>query len=245
MTGVRSSGDDRTPLRVVFVGVVLGLILVLEPHQGLASHISEQQAIEAFQALEGRIDNLEVENSDQQAQIDALIELANSLLPAPLTVFVSSGSYAPGIDFSSLEDADGICQQLATDAGLSGAYKAWLSNELASPSSRFNRSSARYVLTDGTLVAQDWSDLTDCTNPNCLRHPIDLDDTQTAATSDYVWTGTTATGVVDLAEGDCLAWSSTVLGGGAGRVDSIGGSWTSILYGRFCGLSLLLYCFEQ
>jgi hypothetical protein len=166
------------------------------------------------------------------------------LFPDPLTVFITSQAYAPVVDFGSLEDADGICQQRATDAGLSGTYKAWLSDEFESPSLRFSQSAAPYVLTDGTLVAAGWSDLTDCTNPNCLHHPINLDENQAPAAGDYAWTGTTETGEVDLAEGTCVGWTSTDYGGGAGRVESIG-SWTSILYGRYCGLSLHLYCFEQ
>lgn len=244
MTGDWKSAENKTPLRILLLGAVFGLALALQPQQALASHISEQQAIDAFQALRGRVDDLEAENSGQQQQIDDLSALVYSLFPDPLTVFISSQAYAPVIDFGSLADADGICQQLATDAGLSGTYKAWLSDEFESPSSRFSQSAAPYVLTDGTLVAAGWSDLTDCTNPNCLHHTIDLDQNQAPAAGDYAWTGTTQSGEVDLAEGTCLGWTSSDGGGAAGRVESLGG-WTSVLYGRYCGLSLHLYCFGQ
>lgn len=244
MRGNRTSSGGGALWRIVLGAAALGFAVALPAQRATASHVSEEQAIAAFLALKERVDRLEVENAEQQSQIDALTALIQSLLPAPRTVFITSRAYAPVLDFSGLGDADAICQQHATDAGLSGTFKAWLSDQLNSPSTRFTRSAGPYVLPDGTLVAAGWDDLVDCTNPNCLFHPIDLDEFQAPAAGDYVWTGTTQVGEVDAAEGTCQGWTSADYGGAAGRVDSLGG-WTSILYGRYCGLSLHLYCFQQ
>src|SRR4051794_29230703 len=52
-------------------------------------------------------------------------------------------------DFGGLANADGICQVAADDAGLGGTYKAWLSDNTASPSTRFTRAAQPYVLPNG------------------------------------------------------------------------------------------------
>ena len=244
MRGKRSLSGGGIPWRGLALLAALALAQAALPHRAAASHISEKQAIEAFQALKNRVDALEAENAAQQEQIDTLSALIQSLLPAPRTVFITSRAYAPVVDFNGLADADTICQQHAAEAGLAGTFKAWLSDEIDSPASRFAKSAGPYVLTDGSLVAAGWGDLVDCTNPNCLFHPIDLDEYQAPAAGDYVWTGTTRAGEVNVYEGTCAGWTSTDYGGAAGRVDSLGG-WTSILYGRYCGLSLHLYCFQQ
>lgn len=59
--------------------------------------------------------------------------------------------------------ADMICQGEADAAGLTGVYKAWLSdsNPANCPASRFTHSTGPYVRVDGKIVAQDWADLTD------------------------------------------------------------------------------------
>lgn len=244
MGGEQRPIDGRTRVRVVRPLLAFGLALAVQMPAALASHISEEQAIEAYQALKERVDRLEADNAGQQEQIDALFALIYSLLPDRRTVFVTSRTYAPVVDFGGLEDADALCQRHATEAGLSGTYKAWLSDELTSAASRFDQSAGPYVLTDGSLVAVDWDDLVDCTNPNCLRHTISLDEYQAPAAGDYVWTGTTQAGGTDYYEGTCVSWTVTETGGAAGRIESVGG-WTSVLYGRYCGLSLHLYCFQQ
>jgi len=230
--------------RATIVAALLALALAAQPQIAAADHIPEEQAIAAFQALKKRVDALEAENATQQKQIDELTALLLSLLPDARTVFITSQAYAPVLDFAGLDDADALCQQHATAAGFAGSFKAWLSDETSSPSTRFTRSAGPYVLPDGTLVAAGWDDLVDCTNPNCLFHPIDLDEFQAPAAGDYAWTGTTQAGEVDADEGTCVGWTSTDTGGAAGRVDSLGG-WTSVLYGRYCGLALHLYCFQQ
>ena len=49
-------GDMSRLLRAIFV---VAAMLALQPYVSLATHISEQQAIQAFQALQARVDALE------------------------------------------------------------------------------------------------------------------------------------------------------------------------------------------
>lgn len=75
-------------------------------------------------------------------------------------VFVSSSAHSGNL--GGVAGADAICQGLATNAGLPGTYRAWISDTLGnSPSSRFARSTSPYARVDGTVVANDWADLTD------------------------------------------------------------------------------------
>ena len=76
-------------------------------------------------------------------------------------VFVTSQSHNG--DFGGLTGADAFCQSLALTAGLSGTYKAWLSDTTGSPATRFAQASVPYRLVDGTTIANDWNDLTDGT----------------------------------------------------------------------------------
>ena len=85
-------------------------------------------------------------------------------------VFVTSIEFATGTPydsddspntFSSLSDADCICQDLAEAASLPGTYMAWLSTDDASQDTRFiTKSTVPYVRPDMEIVAEDWNDLT-------------------------------------------------------------------------------------
>jgi tetrahydromethanopterin S-methyltransferase subunit B len=98
-------------------------------------------------------------------------------------VFVSSQTYFGG-GLGGLAGADATCQGLADGAGPKGTFKAWLSADGASPSTRFTRSSVPYVLPDGTtVVANDWADLTS----GSLQHAINMTEAKQNLAED-VWT---------------------------------------------------------
>ncbi len=90
---------------------------------------------------------------------------------AECTVFVTSTRHDG--DLGGLEGADDICQELSRVAGLSGSFKAWLSDDSDSPSSRFTHAETPYVLTDGARIASNWGELTTAVT----RH-IDVDERQ-------------------------------------------------------------------
>jgi len=152
------------------------------------------------------------------------------------TVFVTSGSYDGNL--GGLAGGDAICQAAADSAALAGTYYAWLSSSTQSPSTTFTQSGVPYVLVDGTVVANNWSDLTD----NSLDNPINLD-ANSSIGSGYVWSGTYSDGTASSLT--CGDWNSTSSGGGLGDTSAINNMWTSGRATENCLTNYRLYCFQQ
>ncbi len=168
---------------------------------------------------------------------------------SPKTVFVTSESYTGNL--GGLAGADQKCNDLAAAAGLSGTYKAWLSDSSASPDTRFTRSAEPYTLVDGTVVASDYNDLVN----GSLLAPIDVTEVGDSISGfTKVWTFTFSSGqsAVEATQAcsgppggaDWTADNSIYLSG-VGRVqDTAYSGWSD--YGtQGCGQALPLYCFEQ
>ena len=85
-------------------------------------------------------------------------------LAAGKRMFVTSLAYTA--NFGGAAAADASCQSLASAAALGGTWKAWLSTSISSPSSSFTQASVPYQRVDGTLIANNWADLTDGTLAN-------------------------------------------------------------------------------
>ncbi len=170
-------------------------------------------------------------------------------------VFVSSLTYKgdmnkeeiPPLEASVMGVArgDARCQALATAAGLSGTYKAWLSDGVDSPAIRFDiRFTGLYRLTtpDHPDVASGWSGLT--TKP--LLHALDADEKGESAAGEIVWTNTLPDGT-PASNLHCNNWSSIKVGdqttvGGSDQTDP---TWTNLLPGQSCASPYRLYCFED
>lgn len=125
---------------------------------------------------------------------------------APHIVFVSSQTFTG--NFVGSPGADFRCNQLASEADLAGIYKAWTA-DTSSPDTdprafRFRRSSGPYILVDGTVVADDWADLT----AGNLSAPIELNENGNA-TDVEVWTNVAIDGTrLDVAEeSGCDHWN--------------------------------------
>jgi hypothetical protein len=86
------------------------------------------------------------------------------------TMFVTSVSQSG--DMSGVLGADDTCNSRAHIAGLPGHYQAWLCDGIDYPAKRSTRATVPYVRTDGVLIAQDWSDLTD----GQIASPLDHDE---------------------------------------------------------------------
>ncbi len=156
------------------------------------------------------------------------------------TVFVTSTTYTGNI--GGLAGADTECDNRALAGGLVGTYKAWLSTSLTdNPANLFEKSTEPYLRTDGVLIANDWTDLTD----GSLQNPIDRDESgqQVAA---FAWTGTKKDGTPDP-DLDCGDWgsSSSTLTGRVGSTFGTMHDWTDAGSPRDCDNSHRLYCFEQ
>ena len=146
-----------------------------------------------------------------------------------------------------LSGADQACNDMAQAAGLSGAFKAWLSSAAGSPASRMNKFPGPYRLTNGQRVAQSWNDLVD----GSLSVPIDRDERGLAAAMSFiceggeVWSNTTAAGVAASPQ-DCGGWNSTSGTSNAGNIGFSDQRWTNsgcTAVGCFSQLSI--YCVEQ
>ena len=173
-------------------------------------------------------------------------------------VFVSSQRHLG--DFGGAIGADSFCQNLASIAGLSGTFKAWLSEStyISSPAGRFIQSSIPYTLVNGTRIANDWSDLTD----GSIQNPINIDEYGNASIAAMVFSFTQIDGSPGLFEsstsscyGDdcnCNNWTnpneqgSPPPGSAVGQTSITTDDWTDYSFGNFCGPSgYPVYCFEQ
>ena len=136
-------------------------------------------------------------------------------------VFVTSLKYDGNL--GGLPGADAKCQVRAAAALLPGTYRAWLSDATGSPSTRFTKSTIPYRLVDGTLIANDYTHLTN----GSAQGKIVLTETggapirtgfcgpQDPAVPDriMVWASTAADGSLVSSSGTCTNWTDIAVGG--------------------------------
>jgi len=135
---------------------------------------------------------------------------------------------------------------MADDAGLAGTFMAWLGDGTEGPRERFTQD-GRFVLVDGTLIADSWDDLTDGT----IAHYIDQTEdgeapTETilrCSTTQAVWTGAWSNGATGGTH--CSAWTDDNSPGVLGRMDATDSYWTFACTVGACNFSASIYCFEQ
>ncbi len=167
----------------------------------------------------------------------------------PRRVFVTSETYKgdllPAIDNKTgLALADAHCQALAS-AKLSGNFKAWLSDDTGSPSTRFDTNfTGAYQLVDGTsIVSGGWAELTS----GNLKHAIDRDEQNNVLDEATPWSNTTSDGTkVTMDEASCMNWTSKLLAvsGRVGDSSAMDAAWSDA--GAIpCSVPLPLYCFED
>jgi hypothetical protein len=173
-----------------------------------------------------------------QTQINLLTHLSRDGAIVFVTSTASTG------DLGGVAGADQICNDLAAAADLPGKYLAWIStNSGDAPASRFTRKTGPYMLVDGTIIANNWDDLTDGT----LSAPIDIDENGDLVARD-VFTNVQTDGTVNGSIGDCNGWTDGASTGGAGTgLDSVtDGSWTQYDSDYdICTATNRLYCFSQ
>jgi hypothetical protein len=171
----------------------------------------------------------------------------------PRHVFVTSQTVAGG-NIGGIPGADDICRTLAVSANLGTSFIAWLSDDTSSPVGRFAEDAGPYVLVDGSIVANNWTDLTSGT----LRHPIDTTElggppptSSTICGNDAVWTDTDPNGIVFQGDASCDGWSNlmgTTAGFGSTTATA---EWTDMCLGGSAGGTPTclgtapLFCFEQ
>ncbi len=158
-------------------------------------------------------------------------------------VFVTSTRYDGNL--GGLAGADTKCQDIANAKGMGGTWKAWLSDSKTSASSRLIHSNNPYVLLDGSIVANNWTDLTDGT----LQTPINMDENGYQTINEMaVWTSTKVDGsTYSPYANNTLCNDYTVADEnysmcGMGYVNN--NEWTD-WSSDWCKGTNRLYCFEQ
>ena len=159
-------------------------------------------------------------------------------------VFVTAETY-PG-NLGGVDGANHKCQAEADAAGLSGNFRAWIGTNSYSPYSNWasQYQNVKYVLTDGTTIANDWAQLTS----GILQTTINLDAEQQSHLNALVWTALKYNGTFTdnggYADG-CSAFTSM---SGLSVVGTTGvGSqiyWTQSTTAS-CGSEARLYCFQN
>lgn len=159
------------------------------------------------------------------------------------TLFLSSQTYTGNL--GGLPGADAKCQALAnTQSSLKNkTFKAWLSDPKTAVKDRLALAKIPYALTDGTIIADNWEDLTD----GALATIPSLDEAgKSVSTNTSVWTNTSASGAITATrlQRTCWDWTASTRYGAGGSAVSTAASWTDsgLLY---CGGAVRLYCVEQ
>ena len=169
------------------------------------------------------------------------------------TVFTTSTLYngdlkTAGGGATGVEGADNICNELARAAGLPGTYTAWLSDSFTDARDRVTQSGVPYRDVTGTIVADDFTDLTDCSNPLCLQGAIYRDEFGRDAGvwttgSRTVWTNTATDGSKGV--NSCNDWSSVGSVGTWGLIDQRSGPGWTAWNQAACTGEIHLYCFQD
>jgi hypothetical protein len=156
------------------------------------------------------------------------------------TAFITGGTFMAA---SGIGTADQLCATEATNAGLSGTYKALLATSTASPISRFDTNGAPWVRVDGAQLAP---------TANSLLSALYLDaGLNVTANGTYigpfgVWTGSTSLTTKGTSTSTCGDWSSTT---GAGISGTSGATEVADAFGASstagCGSSFKVYCLQQ
>lgn len=142
-------------------------------------------------------------------------------------------------NLGGLSGAHAICQNLATNAGLPGTYKAWLATDTVSVSSSLSHSTVPYYLPNGVKLADNWDDLLDGTTA------VDFNITEASV---YVppnipWTGTHYDGTTVIGA-NCNGWTTSAANVVGADGNSMAGGWSEHGTGS-CGVLHRLFCFQQ
>lgn len=159
---------------------------------------------------------------------------------------VFTSSVATNGNLAGVAGADLFCQALASQAGLAGTFRAWVSTTTSSAASRMTPAAVPYVtLVAGqpaVVVADSWTDFTDET----LDAPIIRTETGEVCTSDHVWTNTFAAGSAPHDVVSCQGWTSASSSdiGIVGSTTAVTSDWSFTL-NRACDSLQGLYCVQQ
>ena len=179
---------------------------------------------------------------------DAFNDLA--VVPSIVQVFVTSERFTGDLrlagETNGLDGGDNICTKAANDAGLAGAWTAWLSDGTVDAGDRMF--DAEFQRLDGVVIANSLADLTD----DSLDAPIIVtengDELIPDGSLEEVWTGTNGDGTFVDIGGSCQSWTSSSGGGESaariGLATEVNLAWTTVGESNPCNRSNRLYCFS-
>lgn len=152
-------------------------------------------------------------------------------------VFVTSTAFDGNL--GGLAGANSKCVVAATNAGLGGAWTAWVSSGSVGIRARTEIAGSWYIGADEAIrIPEAGSD------DIVVLHPLSLDERgQTIPPGDVVWTGTIPCPVVP-AGSTCAAWSRVDMNGTYGDPTQTAATWSNAGK-RSCSELAHLYCFEQ
>jgi hypothetical protein len=151
-------------------------------------------------------------------------------------VFASEAHVTPLIEFTSVAEANALCNGWATTAGLPGVFKAWVSEGSLSAAANLEGSGMGWCRCDGAFVTLDPA------NPGiALNAAISLNEYGQDVTG-YVWTGTHVDGMVAAT---CADWKpqGPTDQGTVGLVTQTDANWTDTGV-HDCDSIYRLYCFQ-
>jgi hypothetical protein len=145
-------------------------------------------------------------------------------------------------NLGGLVGADALCQNLAATAGLSGQFRAYMSDSTINAAARLTQAAIPYRLVTGTIVADNWADLTD----GSLDTNLSLTEQgNTVSNNVFTWTGTNENGTLStLSTNNCLDWQSAdnANSGVSGFITNA--AWAAFGVGA-CNGQRRLYCLQQ
>ena len=195
-----------------------------------------------------RLSIADIAGGDQGTVNEWCVEITTQSVGQQFNYAFVSSQMVSG-NMGGLAGADATCQGLADGAGLPGTYMAWLSTAGASPASRFTQSALPYQLVDGTVIANDWTDLIDGSILSAIDltesgGPTPIGDTSCAGGGfPTVWSATLSNG--SSGGSTCGDWTSTNGGGQWGLGSATDATWTSWCSGGICSWVSPIYCFQQ
>jgi len=166
-------------------------------------------------------------------------------------VFVSQeifrGDFDEGIGETGIERADWLCK-IHAEAGklhLGKKFRAWISDDTSSPSTRFIKSSGRYIMADGTVFVQSWDALANLEIENALF----MTEYGGEPVQGSAWSNTLPDGTAASLDQHCNGWSTSDINE-EGRIGALTATdiwWTDgqDFNPASCVGDRHLYCFEQ
>ncbi len=159
--------------------------------------------------------------------------------------FLTTSLYAGNL--GGLVGADSLCTAVATDAGLSGTYRAWLGDSTSGPLNRFTQSTRPYYNVTGLRIANNWADLTDGT----LQNALFATEQGIAAGASAPWSSVFISGATVGAQ-NCSGWTTSANSGTAATAGRFAISPSSTDTWTFdnnsigpCSVTHRLMCFQQ